>query len=330
MSHPEEIVIKTTPVVFLKRLVAIELFFALSTTLLALWIDIPDAYTDLQLERFGSLTLLVSIAITTVQILIVAAAFITWYFDKYTVSKDAILHQKGSFFGVSDVVKPQALAEVNAKQSKLGRTFNYGTLELVTIDGDKPRRLHNLPNPYHQAEIIKSLIAPKQLDINRQLQQPILDMIAAGEGQYVEFKSSFSWDYRRQRINKDLNKAVMKNVVGFMNTTGGAILMGVDDEGQILGLEKEMKTQGKPNRDGFENGFNMVFNKMVGAEFRHYLVVEFKEFDQKTVCRVLVMPSPQPVYLNHNNNEEFYIRTGNSSQPLTVSKAVNYIQTHFD
>lgn len=330
MSQPREIIIKTSPVVFLKRLIAIEFLFGLSTAVASVWIDFPDVYNDLQLTRFASITIITAIIITTIQIAIVAVAFITWYFDSYKVTKDVVLHRQGNFFGVSDVAKTRALLDVMVKQSKLGETFNYGNLQLVTVDGPRDRTLRNISNPYHYADAVKTFITPKQLDVNRRLQKSILNMIAEGEGQYIEFKSSFSWDYRRQRINKDLNKAVMKNIVGFMNSTGGAILIGVGDEGEILGLETEMRAQGKPNRDGFENIFNMAFNKMVGAEYRHYLTVEFETIRDKTVCRVLVLPSPQPVFVTHNNKEEFYIRTGNSSQPLTISQAINYIQTHFE
>ncbi len=330
MSQSQEIIIKTSPVVFLKRLVAIEFFWALVTGLISLWINFPDVYTDLELTRFASFSIIVAIAITTVQILIVAVAFLVWYFDSYSVTRNKIIHQQGNFFGVSDVVKTQTLTNVAIVQSAMGKRLNYGTLKLVTVDSKRNRNLPNIPNPYHYADLIKGFIAPKQLDVNRQLQKPIRGLITGGEGQYVEFKSSFSWDYRRKRINKDLYKAVMKNVVAFMNTTGGAMLIGVDDDGEILGLEIEMQTLGKPNRDGMENAFTMAFNKMIGVEYRNYLNVDFKEIEDKTVCRILVAPSPQPAYLTHNGKEEFYIRTGNSSQPLSISKAVNYIQTHFE
>ena len=102
------------------------------------------------------------------------------------------------------------------------------------------------------------------------------------------------------------------------------------DEGEILGLEKELQSLGKPNVDGFENVFNMAFNRMVGVEFSSFVSVDFSEIGGKTVCRVLVSAAPQPVFLNHNSKEEFYIRTGNSSQPLTISQAIQYIQTHFE
>ena len=54
-------------------------------------------------------------------------------------------------------------------------------------------------------------------------QKPVRELIAAGESQFVEFKASLMWDYRQQRANKALYDPVMKNVVGFMNATGGRL-----------------------------------------------------------------------------------------------------------
>jgi hypothetical protein len=330
MHQQPDIVIKTSPIIFLKRLIFIELLWALLTTWLSLQFNFGQVYEALQLRRIASFSIIVALIVTSLQILFVAIAFVTWYFDTYRVDRRKITHQRGNFFGVSDVALTQALTDVKVRQSRLGRTFNYGNLELVNVDLARQTYLKNIPNPRHYADLIKELITPQQLDVNLQLGKSIPATIAEGEGQYVEFKSSFSWDYRQQRVNKDLNKAVMKNVVAFMNTTGGVILIGVDDEGEILGLEPEFETMKKPNPDGFENLFNMAFNKMVGVQFSDYVSVDFESIEGKIVCRILTLPASEPVYLTYSNKEEFYIRTGNSSQPLAISQAVNYIQRHFD
>ena len=329
MSQQGKLVIKTSPVVFLKRLVVIEFLFTLISIFLFLSFDLNQIYDDLQLARISSYGVLLAIIIAVFQVLIVALAFITWYADSYEIDKNNIIRRHGNFLGASQVAQTQTLTNVELAQSRLGEALNYGTLELTPLDSPKKRYIKNIPNPGHYAEVIKLLIRPRQMDVKHELQKSISQMIGEGEGQYVEFKSSFSWDYRRQSVNRDLNKAVMKNIVAYMNTTGGVVLMGVDDEGEILGLEKEFQTLHKSNVDGFENTFNMTFNKMVGVEYSNYTKVEFAEIDGKTVCRVVVLPAPEPVFLKHKNTEEFYIRAGNSSQPLTISRAVKYIQTHF-
>jgi predicted HTH transcriptional regulator len=138
------------------------------------------------------------------------------------------------------------------------------------------------------------------------------------------------WDYRRQAVNKGLYEPVMKNIVGFMNTTGGTLLIGVGDDGEILGLEPDYQAMRKPDSDGFENVFNMAFNKMVGVEYRRFLDLSFPELEGMQVCVVKVRPASKPAYLLYKGTEAFYIRAGNGSQALSMSKATSYIREHFE
>ena len=326
--HPD-LIIKTNPIVFLRRLLLIELLFGLATLLLTFTIDFEALYNQLQLQRWASLNMVLSLGVTLLQVLVITIAFLTWYFDSYKITREAVIHRRGNWLGQIQLAQTQAITAITVHQPQLGETFNYGNLILTTLNHDKKRVLRNIPNPEFYLVEIKKRLAPSRESINAELQKSITEMIALGEGQYVEFKSSLSWDYRQQRINKDLYKAVMKNLIAFMNTTGGAVLMGVDDEGEILGLEVEFAAARKGNIDGFENTFNMAFNTMIGVDFRQYVRFDYEVFDGKTVARAIAFPAPEPVFLTHKNKEEFYIRTGNSSQPMTMRQAVKYILTHF-
>jgi hypothetical protein len=324
-----ELVIKTSPVVFLKRLIIIEFAWAFFAVTLSIWLDLPGLFESAGLSRFGTFSLMLTIVFTLVQVLIIAGAFISWYFDTYRIGPEKITHIRLTSFGRQIIGQTQNIADLRVQQSALGERLNYGTLALALHGTPAHAALKNIPNPQQTVADLKKLVRPRQLNVEQELNKPVPQLIAQGENQYVEFKSSFSWDYRRNSINRGLNKAVMKNIVGFMNAGGGVVLLGVDDEGEILGLEIEFQSLSKPNVDGFENTLNTAFNNAIGAEYRHYVKIDFTAFDAKTVCRILVLPSPEPVFLRHKNHEEFYVRSGNLSQPFSLSQAVKYIQTHF-
>ncbi|OQY07421.1 MAG: hypothetical protein B6I25_01720 [Planctomycetales bacterium 4572_13] len=40
-------------------------------------------------------------------------------------------------------------------------------------------------------------------------------------------------------------------------------------------------------------------------------------------------PSPVPVYVTHDRKEDFYVRVGPGTRPLTTSEALNYIRNRF-
>ena len=70
---------------------------------------------------------------------------------------------------------------------------------------------------------------------------PIVDTIALGEGPTIEFKSSLQWDLYQNQKNADLCQPVLKTMVAFMNSDGGTLLIGVEDSGEIFGLEKDIE-----------------------------------------------------------------------------------------
>jgi hypothetical protein len=45
---------------------------------------------------------------------------------------------------------------------------------------------------------------------------------------------------------------------------------------------------------------------------------------QLPVCRVAIQPSPRPVFIKEGRFEHLYIRTGNSTRPLTTKEAIDY------
>ncbi len=153
------------------------------------------------------------------------------------------------------------------------------------------------------------------------------EMLRSGEHERLEFKTSFRWDDHRKQINKELEKTVMKTAAAFLNSDGGHLLIGVDDQGRSLGLEKDFASLPKKDADGFENHFNNIFNQMIGPEFRRLVQLSFENVSDKKICLVRVEPSHRPAYLKNGNSEDFYIRTGNVTTPLKMSEVTAYLSS---
>src|SRR3989304_3626605 len=79
------------------------------------------------------------------------------------------------------------------------------------------------------------------------------------ESKYLELKSSLQWSYKGDCQDKSLEHAVLKSIAGFSNTEGGEVLIGVDDNGNVLGLEKDYSIfSGK--RDGFQRHLSQIIS----------------------------------------------------------------------
>ena len=152
------------------------------------------------------------------------------------------------------------------------------------------------------------------------------DLIAMGEGPNIEFKSSLRWNYKEARIDKNLELVIVKTVVGFMNAKGGVLLIGVDDAGNFLGIEKDYETIRKPSKDGFELHLRNKIESIVGAHLGHTLEVRFYSRENKDICLLAVKPSPIPVWIERGEEPDFYVRSGNQTKPLNRKEVAEYMK----
>ena len=151
-----------------------------------------------------------------------------------------------------------------------------------------------------------------------------------GESDTVEFKSSLRWDRRETRVNRDLEKAVVKTLAGFLNSRhGGTLLVGVDDSGAAVGLAADYDTLRKKDRDGFELKLREIIAHDLGAAVSYFLTVTFHEIDGEDICQINVDPSDHPVYVQDRPDAVFYLRTGNETRKLPVNEAVKYVGQHW-
>lgn len=153
------------------------------------------------------------------------------------------------------------------------------------------------------------------------------EILKSGEHSKLEFKTSFRWDAKRNQVNKELERTVMKTVTAFLNSEGGYLLIGVNDKGQPVGLETDFASLPKSDADGFENHFNNLFNAMIGPEFRRLVKIKFDNIGGKAVCLVDIEHGHKPAYLKTGDNEDFYIRTGNVTTPLKISEVATYVSS---
>ena len=165
----------------------------------------------------------------------------------------------------------------------------------------------------------------------------IIELIKKGETEHVEFKSSLRWDYREEKVNKILEDVIMKSIAAFANAKGGILLIGVNDDMELLGLDKDFNTLKKQDADYFELHLRNLVNNQYGIAFSNEnVLMRFPNFDDKIICSIQVKASGNPVFLktrnkNGNEVEKFYVRSGNASKEISSLKEVNeYINMRFD
>jgi len=185
--------------------------------------------------------------------------------------------------------------------------------------------LLGLGSGLYSRAITQKLLLVSRLD--RKLGKTIRLLIDVGESDTVEFKSSLRWDHRQKKCNKALEMVIVKTIAGFLNHYGGDLLIGVADDGSIVGLEDDYATLRKKDRDGFELLLMQLVKNALGGDVCTLLHIVFQDIDGCDVCRVLIEPSERPVYVRHDGKALYFVRTGNSTHELDTKEALDHI-TH--
>jgi hypothetical protein len=166
----------------------------------------------------------------------------------------------------------------------------------------------------------------QRIDLLRmELNKDIPSIIQQGEGPFLEFKSTFRWDIEQSRTNRLLEGVVLKSLAGFLNSNhGGTLLIGVADDGEIIGLENDYQTLKKQNQDGFEQVIMSAIATNFGADLCSHVSILFHVIANKTICRLIVSPSARPVYINQGNTPKLYVRTGGATRDLNIQEALEF------
>jgi predicted HTH transcriptional regulator len=131
-------------------------------------------------------------------------------------------------------------------------------------------------------------------------------------------------------VNKLMEYSIAKTIASFMNVEGGKLFIGINDDGEVLGLNSDYETLHKKNKDGFLLQLTQVINQYIGKEFHQYVSYEIVKIDDKDMCVVSVGNSDSPAYIKTRDKEEFFIRASASSQPMSIRESNEYIKAHWD
>lgn len=162
-------------------------------------------------------------------------------------------------------------------------------------------------------------------------------LIAQGESNTLEFKSTLRFCLRQKSPQKYVEHSVLKTIAAYLNSEGGTLLIGVDDSGAVLGLDNDFSTFKKPDKiDEFLKHFDNLISKSFGDRFHHHLKVTFPTVEGKTICTVNVTDkaSEEVWFLTQDEGdkkpeEKFYIRRSASTIELSPSEASKYIRDHW-
>ncbi|AIZ56966.1 divergent AAA domain protein [Candidatus Methanoplasma termitum] len=147
--------------------------------------------------------------------------------------------------------------------------------------------------------------------------------IEGGECETVEFKSTLRTSLITGERDEMIERAVLKTLVAFLNSKGGLLLIGVEDNGNVIGIDPSFK-----NRDKAGLHLTNLITTHIGNEFLPYISFKVADHKGKEIMVVTCTKSHSPVFLKEWPHETFFVRSGSASVELDGANMLKYISNH--
>ncbi len=143
----DQIEIKKTIAIVTIKLMALQLFFALTYLTTSLISDSIDQYnngTFMNAIAYDSLTFII---IALVHLAITVYIILEWVAEKYIILPDRIRHQHGILFRKTESWEIRNIETGYITEGLVARLFNYGTLTFHSPTLDSNIILNDVPSP---------------------------------------------------------------------------------------------------------------------------------------------------------------------------------------
>ena len=96
-------------------------------------------------------------------------------------------------------------------------------------------------------------------------------------------------------MNKKLEEVIMKTVAAFANSHGGTLLIGVDDDGDVLGPRSRLQLAGRADRDSFELHLRNLLSQQFGPTFvTSKVAIKFHAIEGQGSLPIETLPAKEP------------------------------------
>ena len=166
------------------------------------------------------------------------------------------------------------------------------------------------------------------------------DIIKGGESINVEFKPALYHNYLTNATGIGIKAIIAKAIGGFLNREGGVLLIGVDDKGNVRGLDGDFQwATNKSPKDYFQQEYRQMLNHFFHRSIISKVHGKFEIVNGKDVFIVTVEPSRRkPIFVKGRYDEEkkqhekiFYVRDGSSTECyIDIEEIVDYCIDHWN
>lgn len=122
---------------------------------------------------------------------------------------------------------------------------------------------------------------------------------------------------------------VLKACLGLLNRRGGTVIVGVADDGKVVGVERDINVSGSV--DKLVQFVTLKLRDKIGTPAIDLIKVDIVEHDEKPILLLRVMAAPAPVFPEQPVDKKtgLFVRDNNTTNCLDGRKAHEYVQRHW-
>lgn len=167
--------------------------------------------------------------------------------------------------------------------------------------------------------------------------EAVTKLITAGEGPGVEFKSSLLCSLRDWHLDGSLKEhaalpgEVLKTICAFLNSDGGELLIGVNDEGELSGgIERDLDLKSWDLDKWQLHLISLIEGRfMDGAMVMPYVRLQLHRLDNASIAHFTVMQRTARSFVRREKSKsyEFFVRNGSRSDSLELPAFYAHLQS---
>jgi AAA domain, putative AbiEii toxin, Type IV TA system/Putative DNA-binding domain len=206
-----------------------------------------------------------------------------------------------------------------------------------TENGARVNR-YNLDDPAVQIPLWPGFVAPEvrerrefdasnQADLQPLTPEEVERLLKQGEGQRLEWKASLSWNRELGRSDGAVTFRVMRAIASLCNSDGGWLLLGVDDDGNPVGLDPQLA-----DWDAYQQHFANVVSRDFGPAFwDEHLELSCVAVRGHTLAAVRCRRAKRPVLLRNARlqRDQCFVRTGNTTRAVDPALVPQWMSDRF-
>ncbi|MDP9153704.1 MAG: ATP-binding protein [Pseudomonadota bacterium] len=153
------------------------------------------------------------------------------------------------------------------------------------------------------------------------------------ESEKLEFKSTLCCDLGRLRatskaeVSDAVTNSSLKSVAAFLNASGGRLIVGVEDDRTICGIDEDFRIAKTSSLDKWQ----LVFRDLIttrfheGATIGDYVRINALHYKNKTVAIITIVPRPKLSFLKIGADFQLFVRRGNRTESVPITEIETFL-----